>query len=98
MLHRGATGYLLKNMQRTELLEAIGKVMDGKIFLRKQQMKKCRGCGFLLLFSTIAPAIRCNLFAQRQQKGFPLLSASPSAVNLFSTFIEAECVNCGYAM
>jgi len=41
-------------------------------------------------WSAFVAAIRCNLFAQRQQKGFPLLSASPWAIYLFSTFIEAK--------
>jgi two-component system, NarL family, nitrate/nitrite response regulator NarL len=40
LLHRGANGYLLKNMQRNELLEAIDKVMDGKIFLSKAANEK----------------------------------------------------------
>ena len=33
LLHRGGNGYLLKNMEREELIEAISKVLDGKIFL-----------------------------------------------------------------
>ena len=33
LLHRGGNGYLLKNMEREELIEAINKVLDGKIFL-----------------------------------------------------------------
>ena len=35
------------------------------------------------LWLTFVAAMRYNLFAQRQQKGFPLLSASPSAVHLY---------------
>ena len=49
------------------------------------------------LFLAFVAAMRYNLFAQMQQKGFPLLSASPWAVYLFSTFIEAEIgenINC----
>jgi len=34
-LQRGANGYLLKNMERGELIEAIETVLDGKIFLSK---------------------------------------------------------------
>mgnify|MGYP000706937351 CR=1 FL=1 len=34
------------------------------------------------------PAIRFNIFAQMQQKVFSLLSASPSAEYLFSTFTK----------
>lgn len=40
LLHFGASGYLLKNMERRELLEAIEKVMDGKIFLSKGANEK----------------------------------------------------------
>ncbi len=40
MLHRGANGYLLKNMERDELLEAIDRVMNGKIFLSKSANEK----------------------------------------------------------
>jgi DNA-binding NarL/FixJ family response regulator len=40
LLHRGANGYLLKNMERNELLEAIDKVMDGKIYLSKAANEK----------------------------------------------------------
>ena len=40
LLHRGANGYLLKNMERSELIEAIDKVMDGKIFLSKAANEK----------------------------------------------------------
>ena len=42
------------------------------------------------LCSAFVAALRYNLFAQRQQKGFALLSASPSEEYLFSTFIEAK--------
>ena len=40
MLHRGANGYLLKNMERDELLEAIDRVMNGKIYLSKSANEK----------------------------------------------------------
>lgn len=40
MLHRGANGYLLKNMERDELLEAIDRVMNGKIFLSRSANEK----------------------------------------------------------
>lgn len=40
MLHRGANGYLLKNMERDELLEAIDRVLNGKIFLSKSANEK----------------------------------------------------------
>jgi DNA-binding NarL/FixJ family response regulator len=32
-LYRGGNGYLLKNMERAELLTAINEVMSGKVFL-----------------------------------------------------------------
>jgi DNA-binding NarL/FixJ family response regulator len=34
-LKKGANGYLLKNMERTELIEAINQVMDGVTYLSK---------------------------------------------------------------
>lgn len=36
LLQRGANGYLLKNMDRTELIKAIDSVLDGKIYLSKE--------------------------------------------------------------
>ena len=35
MIKKGANGYLLKNMERQELIEAINKVMDGSVYLSK---------------------------------------------------------------
>lgn len=52
LLHRGANGYLLKNMERSELLEAIDKVMDGKIFLSKAANEKV-----LEQFSSVSNAL-----------------------------------------
>lgn len=52
LLQRGANGYLLKNMERNELLEAIDKVMNGKIFLSKGANEKV-----LEQFSSISSAI-----------------------------------------
>jgi len=43
---------------------------DGVVFLGLCAEELC---------STFDAAVRCNLFAQMQQKGFSLLSASPSA-------------------
>lgn len=40
LLSRGANGYLLKNMEREELLTAIDEVMSGKIFLSKAANQK----------------------------------------------------------
>lgn len=39
-LSRGGNGYLLKNMEREELLAAIDEVMNGKIFLSKAANQK----------------------------------------------------------
>ena len=35
MIKKGANGYLLKSMERQELIEAINKVMDGSVYLSK---------------------------------------------------------------
>lgn len=35
MMKKGANGYLLKSMEREELIEAIHKVMDGSVYLSK---------------------------------------------------------------
>ncbi len=43
LLHRGANGYLLKNLERNELLEAIDSVMNGKVFLSKAANEKVLG-------------------------------------------------------
>ena len=40
LLQRGASGYLLKNMERAELIEAIDMVMDGKVFLSRAANEK----------------------------------------------------------
>lgn len=40
LLSRGGNGYLLKNMEREELLTAIDEVMSGKIFLSKAANQK----------------------------------------------------------
>jgi len=40
LLQRGGNGYLLKNMERNELLQAINTVLDGKIYLSKAANEK----------------------------------------------------------
>jgi two-component system, NarL family, nitrate/nitrite response regulator NarL len=40
LLQRGGNGYLLKNMERNELLEAVYKVLGGKIYLSKEANDK----------------------------------------------------------
>ena len=63
LLHRGANGYLLKNMDRDELLEAINRVMDGKIFLSKAANEKV-----LEQFSSISSAINETPAITRREK------------------------------
>jgi DNA-binding NarL/FixJ family response regulator len=40
LIKKGANGYLLKNMEREELIEAINQVMDGMIYLSKSANDK----------------------------------------------------------
>lgn len=40
LLQRGGNGYLLKNMEREELIEAINAVLDGRIYLSKAANEK----------------------------------------------------------
>jgi DNA-binding NarL/FixJ family response regulator len=40
LIKKGGNGYLLKTMEREELLEAINQVMDGNIFLSRQANEK----------------------------------------------------------
>jgi DNA-binding NarL/FixJ family response regulator len=63
LLHRGANGYLLKNMERSELLEAIDKVMDGKIFLSKAANEKV-----LEQFSSVSTALNGLPALTRREK------------------------------
>jgi DNA-binding NarL/FixJ family response regulator len=68
LLHRGANGYLLKNMERNELLEAIDKVMDGKIFLSKAANEKV-----LEQFSSLSTALHEIPALTRREKEILLL-------------------------
>lgn len=68
LLHRGANGYLLKNMERNELLEAIDKVMDGKIFLSKAANEKV-----LEHFSSVSTALNEMPAITRREKEILLL-------------------------
>ena len=63
LLHRGANGYLLKNMEREELIEAVDKVMDGKIFLSKAANEKV-----LQLFQSIPAALNSMPILTRREK------------------------------
>ena len=68
LLHRGANGYLLKNMERKELLQAIDAVMDGKIFLSKAANEKV-----LEQFSSVNNAINEMPSITRREKETLLL-------------------------
>ena len=68
LLHRGANGYLLKNMERSELLEAIDKVMDGKVFLSKAANEKV-----LEHFSSVSTALNEMPAITRREKEILLL-------------------------
>lgn len=68
LLQRGANGYLLKNMERNELLEAIDKVIDGKIFLSQGANEKV-----LEQFSSISSAIDDMPAITRREKEILLL-------------------------
>lgn len=63
LLHRGANGYLLKNMERNELLEAIDKVLDGRIYLSKAANEKV-----LEQFSSVSNAINSLPALTRREK------------------------------
>lgn len=52
LLYRGANGYLLKNMERSELLDAIDAVLNDKIFLSKAANEKV-----LEQFSSLSNAV-----------------------------------------
>jgi two-component system nitrate/nitrite response regulator NarL len=40
LLHRGGNGYLLKNMERDELIHAINSVLDGHVYVSKEANEK----------------------------------------------------------
>jgi hypothetical protein len=62
----------------------------GEVFLKN--VGEVFGAVRFTFLSTFVRAIRCNLFLPQRQakKGFPLLSRSPSAENLYSAFTKAE--------
>lgn len=63
LLHRGANGYLLKNMERSELLEAIDRVMDNKLFLSKAANEKV-----LEQFTSVSGALNSVPTLTRREK------------------------------
>lgn len=68
LLHRGANGYLLKNMEREELLQAIDKVLDGKIYLSNAANEKV-----LEQFSSLFTALNNIPSITRREKEILLL-------------------------
>lgn len=63
LLTRGANGYLLKNMERDELLTAIEQVMDGKTFLSKAANEK-----LLEQFHSVNDAVKNTPVLTRREK------------------------------
>ncbi len=63
LLHKGANGYLLKNMEREELLDAISKVFAGKIFLSKEANEKV-----LEQYSSVNSAVDAIPLLTRREK------------------------------
>lgn len=68
LLHNGANGYLLKNMERNELLEAIDRVISGKIFLSQAANEKV-----LEHFSSLSSALNEMPAITRREKEILLL-------------------------
>lgn len=62
-LAKGGNGYLLKNMEREELLSAIDEVMDNKIFLSKSANQK-----LLEQYKTVSEAIHNTPVLTRREK------------------------------
>jgi len=63
LLSRGGNGYLLKNMERAELISAIDEVMDGKIFLSKAANQK-----ILEQYNSVNQAIENKPVLTRREK------------------------------
>ncbi|MEO8770959.1 MAG: response regulator transcription factor [Ferruginibacter sp.] len=63
LLRNGANGYLLKNVERSELLEAIDEVMNGKVFLSKAANEKV-----LEQFASISTALTNMPALTRREK------------------------------
>ena len=63
LLSRGANGYLLKNMEREELITAIAEVLSGKTFLSKAANEK-----LLEQFNSVNDALRNSPVLTRREK------------------------------
>lgn len=62
-LSRGGNGYLLKNMERTELLTAINEVMNGRIFLSTAANQK-----ILEQYNSVSHALQNTPVLTRREK------------------------------
>ncbi|HMO32865.1 MAG TPA: response regulator transcription factor [Lacibacter sp.] len=62
-LARGGNGYLLKNMERGELLEAIGDVLNGRIYLSRAANQK-----MLEQYQSVSHAIKSAPVLTRREK------------------------------
>jgi DNA-binding NarL/FixJ family response regulator len=69
LLQRGGNGYLLKNMEREELLEAIRTVQKGKVYLSKSANDKV-----LEQFQSTKAAEETPLLTRREKEILQLLS------------------------
>ncbi|MBK7678837.1 MAG: response regulator transcription factor [Chitinophagaceae bacterium] len=63
LLAKGGNGYLLKNMERSELLMAIDEVLNGKIFLSKAANQK-----ILEQFNSVNDAVKNTPLLTRREK------------------------------
>ena len=63
LLAKGGNGYMLKNMERSELLMAIGDVLNGKIFLSKAANQK-----ILEQFNSVNDAVKNTPLLTRREK------------------------------
>lgn len=63
LLKRGANGYLLKNMERNELITAIDEVLNGKTFLSKAANEK-----LLEQFHSVNDAVKNTPVLTRREK------------------------------
>jgi DNA-binding NarL/FixJ family response regulator len=69
LLQRGGNGYLLKNMEREELLEAIRTVQKGKVYLSKSANDKV-----LEQFQSTKAAEETHLLTRREKEILQLLA------------------------
>ncbi len=69
LLQRGGNGYLLKNMEREELLEAINNVQKGKVFLSKSANDKV-----LEQFQSTKATAETHLLTRREKEILQLLA------------------------